>query len=108
VIVDADGAAIVAVAAALPELLAARAGAGAGREVPLERLAQGRVRRRDVVVPSLRVDAVGAKAFGVSRSWFAKGVAAGRVHVNGRPAGKSAEAARATRCGPTGSGASAS
>jgi RNA-binding protein YlmH len=93
VIVDADGAAIVAVAAALPELLALRAGAGAGREVPLDRITQGRVRRRDVVVPSLRVDAVGAKAFGVSRSWFAKGVAAGRVHVNGRPAGKSAEAA---------------
>jgi RNA-binding protein YlmH len=94
VVVDADGAAVVAVAAALPDLLAARVGTGAGREVPLERLAQGRLRRRDVVVPSLRVDAVGAKAFGVSRSWFAKGVAAGRVHVNGKPAGKSAEAAQ--------------
>jgi RNA-binding protein YlmH len=92
VIVDADGAAIVAVAAALPTLLAARAGTATGREVPLARLAQGRLRRRDVVVPSLRVDALGAKAFGVSRSWFAKGVAAGRVHVNGRPAGKSADA----------------
>jgi RNA-binding protein YlmH len=94
VVVDADGAAIVAVAAVQADLLAVRAGSGAGREVPLERLAQGRRRRRDVVVPSLRVDAVGAKAFGVSRSWFAKGVAAGRVHVNGKPAGKSAEAAQ--------------
>jgi RNA-binding protein YlmH len=94
VVVDADGAAVVAVAAALPALLAARVGAAAAREVPLERLSQGRLRRRDVVVPSLRVDALGAKAFGVSRSWFAKGVAAGRVHVNGKPAGKSADAAQ--------------
>jgi RNA-binding protein YlmH len=94
VVVDADGAAVVAVAAALPGLLEARVGAAAGREVPLERLSQGRLRRRDVVVPSLRVDALGAKAFGVSRSWFAKGVAAGRVHVNGKPAGKSADAAQ--------------
>jgi RNA-binding protein YlmH len=94
VVVDADGAAVVAVAAALPALLEARVGAAAGREVPLERLSQGRLRRRDVVVPSLRVDALGAKSFGVSRSWFAKGVAAGRVHVNGKPAGKSADAAQ--------------
>jgi RNA-binding protein YlmH len=93
VVVDADGAALVAVAAALPALLAARVGAVPGVEVPLARLAQGRLRRRDAVVPSLRVDALGAKAFGVSRSWFAKGIAAGRVHVNGKPAGKSAEAA---------------
>lgn len=92
VVLDADGAAIVAVAAALPALLAARVGDAAGQEVPLKRLAQGRIRRRDAVVPSLRVDALGAKAFGVSRSWFTKGIAAGRVHVNGKPAGKSAEA----------------
>jgi len=93
VVVDADGAAVVALAAALPVLLGLRVGALPGREVPLERLTQGRVRRRDAVVPSLRVDALGAKAFGVSRTWFAKGIAAGRVHVNGKPAGKSAEAA---------------
>lgn len=94
VVVDADGAAVVAVAAVLPALLDVRVGAATGREVPLERLSQGRLRRRDVVVPSLRVDALGAKAFGVSRSWFAKGVAAGRVHVNGKSAGKSADAAQ--------------
>jgi RNA-binding protein YlmH len=93
VVVDADGAALVALASALPTLLGTRIGAAQAQEVPLERLAQGRVRRRDAVVPSLRVDALGAKAFGVSRSWFSKGIAAGRVHVNGKPAGKSAEAA---------------
>lgn len=47
----------------------------------------------DAVVPSLRVDVLGARAFGVSRSYFAKGVAAGRVSVNGERAGKSATAA---------------
>ncbi len=93
VVVDADGASVVVRADALPALRAVRVAGAAGVEVPLERLAQGRTRRRDAVVPSLRVDAVGAKAFGVSRSWFAKGVAAGRVHVNGQAVGKSAEAA---------------
>ena len=38
-----------------------------------------RERVRTLVVPSLRVDAVGAKGFGVSRSYFAQG-------VKGRPA----------------------
>lgn len=41
-------------------------------------------------MPSLRVDVLGARAFGVSRAYFAKGVAAGRVGVNGVTAGKSA------------------
>ncbi|MDF1523247.1 MAG: hypothetical protein P1P87_10560 [Trueperaceae bacterium] len=93
VVTDADGAAVVALADALPALVALRPGGEPGLEVPLERLAQGRTRRREAVVPSLRVDALGAKAFGVSRSWFTKGIAAGRVHVNGARAGKSAEAA---------------
>lgn len=93
VVVDQDGASLVAVADALAALLVVRVAGRRGTEVPLERLAQGRTRQRDAVVASLRVDAVGAKAFGVSRSWFAKGVAAGRVHVNGKPVGKSAEAA---------------
>ncbi len=39
------------------------------------------------VVPSLRVDVLGARAFGVSRSYFAKGVAAGSVSVAGKRAG---------------------
>ncbi len=93
VVLDQDGATVVTVADALPRLCALRLAGGGGTEVPLEHVAQGRTRRRDAVVPSLRVDAVGAKAFGVSRSWFAKGVAAGRVHVNGQAVGKSAEAA---------------
>ena len=42
----------------------------------------------DVIVPSLRVDVLGARAFKVSRSYFAKGVAAGRVSVAGVTAGK--------------------
>lgn len=60
------------------------------RAVPLERVAAGTVRSLRVVVPSLRVDVLGAKAFGASRSWFTKGVAGGKVRVDGEPAGKSA------------------
>ena len=93
VVLDADGAAVVAIADVVAALVRVRPAGVAGVEVPLERLAQGRTRRRDAVVPSLRVDALGAKAFGVSRSWFTKGIAAGRVHVNGARAAKSAEAA---------------
>lgn len=61
-------------------------------EVPLERVATGTQREQEVVVPSLRVDVLGARAFRVSRSYFAKGVAAGRVRVNGQPADKGATA----------------
>lgn len=50
-----------------------------GPEAPRERV-------RTLVVPSLRVDAVGAKGFGVSRSYFAQGVKAGKVRLKGRPA----------------------
>lgn len=45
------------------------------------------------VVASLRADAIGAKGFKVSRSYFAKGVAGGKVSVNGKVAGKSTEVA---------------
>ncbi|WP_234508568.1 MULTISPECIES: S4 domain-containing protein [Thermus] len=41
---------------------------------------------RTLVVPSLRVDALGAKGFGVSRSYFVQGVKAGKVRLRGRPA----------------------
>lgn len=44
------------------------------------------------VVPSLRVDVLGARAFGVSRSYFARGVASGSVLINGRVAGRSDQA----------------
>ncbi|GAB5603190.1 S4 domain-containing protein [Thermus sp. FJN-A] len=43
-------------------------------------------RVRTLVVPSLRVDAVGAKGFGVSRTYFAQGVKAGKVRLKGRVA----------------------
>jgi len=43
-------------------------------------------RVRTLVVPSLRVDAVGAKGFGVSRSYFAQGVKAGKVRLRGKVA----------------------
>ncbi len=62
------------------------------RTVPVEKISAGAQRRIQVVVPSLRIDVLGGKAFKVSRSYFAKGVAAGRVRVNGREAAKSATA----------------
>lgn len=64
------------------------------QEVELSRLARGRERQQGVIVPSLRVDVLGAKAFRVSRAYFAKGIAGGRVSLNGRPAGKSSSAER--------------
>ncbi len=66
---------------------------GVGVEVPLEHVGSPAARSVAAVVPSLRVDVLGARAFGVSRAYFAKGVAAGRVTVNGAAAGKSASAA---------------
>lgn len=59
------------------------------RPVPLERVAGGSRKRVQGVVPSLRVDALGAKAFGVSRAYFGKGVAAGNVRLDGARAGNS-------------------
>ncbi|MEZ0348609.1 MAG: S4 domain-containing protein [Thermus sp.] len=41
---------------------------------------------RTLVVPSLRVDALGAKGFGVSRSYFVQGVKAGKVRLRGKVA----------------------
>jgi RNA-binding protein YlmH len=61
--------------------------------VELEKVASGSRKRQTAIVPALRVDALGAKAFGVSRSYFAKGVAAGNVFVNGQKATKSTDAA---------------
>ena len=61
-------------------------------KIALERLASSSIKRQLVIVPSLRVDALGAKAFGVSRSYFAKGVKVGNVSVNGSRAGKSSSA----------------
>ena len=60
--------------------------------ISLERVATGSRKEQMVVVPSLRVDALGAKAFGVSRSYFSKGVKAGNVTVNGQAVSKSGSA----------------
>lgn len=91
-----DGATLV-VRAPLPLALLEReavasSGPGEASEVPLERVSAGTVREIGAVVPSLRVDVLGARAFGVSRAYFAKGVAAGRVSVNGETAGKATNA----------------
>jgi RNA-binding protein YlmH len=64
----------------------------AGQILPLENVSIGNRKKQSVIVPSLRVDALGAKAFGVSRSYFAKGIAAGNVLLNGERAGKSSDA----------------
>lgn len=90
-----DGVSLVALASAVPALLGLTRVEGrevAPLQVPLDRVAAGTVRELEVVVPSLRVDVLGGKAFRVSRSYFAKGVAAGRVSVNGRPAAKGTSA----------------
>lgn len=65
----------------------------ASQLVPIELAASGKARRDTVVVPSLRLDALGAKAFRVSRSYFSKGLAAGKVKLDGVTAGKSSVAA---------------
>lgn len=52
-----------------------------------------RERVRTLVVPSLRVDAVGAKGFGVSRTYFAQGAKAGKVRLRGKVASPKEEMA---------------
>ncbi len=56
------------------------------QEATPEQLPKTRERTRSVVVPSLRVDVVGAKGFGVSRTYFAQGVKAGKVKLRGKTA----------------------
>lgn len=69
----------------LPKGLKALQEAGfAVREATPEELPRARERTRSVVVPSLRVDAVGSKGFGVSRNYFVQGVKAGKVRIAGR------------------------
>lgn len=88
-----DGCSLVALAGVDPPAQVRLEGRLAALEiVPVERVAAGSSKRLKVVVPSLRVDVLGARAFGVSRNWFAKGVAAGHVRVNGATAGKRSEA----------------
>jgi RNA-binding protein YlmH len=54
------------------------------REPSPAELPKARNKTRSVVVPSLRVDVVGAKGFGVSRNYFAQGVKAGKVKLGGK------------------------
>jgi RNA-binding protein YlmH len=95
VLLHGDGASVLCLAPPPPGALGPLRVGGASvhaQQVPLERVAKGRARTLEAVVPALRVDVLGARAFGVSRSYFAKGVAAGRVQVNGRAADKRSEA----------------
>lgn len=64
------------------------------REVAVEEVGEtaGKGSRvREVVVPSMRVDVVGAKGFGVSRAYFQQGIDGGKVRLNGQPARSSSE-----------------
>jgi RNA-binding protein YlmH len=58
------------------------------QEVPLAHLDRSTAKRLQVIVPALRLDALGAKAFGVSRAYFSKGIAGGKVSINGQVAHK--------------------
>ena len=64
-------------------------------ELEVEAVTPGTLERsnktRAVVVPSMRVDVVGAKGFGVSRSYFQAGVQGGKVRVNGALASSSTD-----------------
>lgn len=65
-----------------------------GSEVTLEQVGAtaGRgAKTREVVVPSMRVDVVGAKGFGVSRAYFQQGIEGGKVRINGQLASKSSD-----------------
>ena len=62
---------------------------GKGTEVPLHVLGEESSYLYTVIVPSLRVDALGAKAFKVSRAFFKKGIDASNVTVNGSATKKS-------------------
>lgn len=65
-----------------------------GREVSTETVGEtaGKGSKvREVVVPSMRVDVVGAKGFGVSRAYFQQGIDGGKVRLNGQAARASSE-----------------
>ncbi len=65
-----------------------------GRAVTVEEVGESAGRGskvREVVVPSMRIDVVGAKGFGVSRAYFQQGIEGGKVRLNGQVARSSAE-----------------
>lgn len=93
IIIHQDGcSAVVLAKAKSPESLRLRGQDYPVQQVELAHVVTGKSKRQQVIVPSLRVDALGAKAFGVSRSYFGKGIAAGNVMLNGRKASKSSDA----------------
>ena len=74
------------------ERLAMRLGNSfSNQPLDLAALSQRASKTQQVVVPSLRVDVVGAKAFKVSRGYFSKGIASGNVYINGSPASKASQ-----------------
>jgi len=80
--------------ALLPQGRKALEGAGLALLPPPEgALRPSKERVRTLVVPSLRVDAVGAKGFGVSRTYFVQGVKAGKVRLRGKVASPKEEMA---------------
>ena len=84
-----DGVSLMLLAPPAEALLTAAAG---GVVVAIERVAGGSRRHLQVIVPSLRVDALGAKAFRVSRTYFARGISGGNVYLNGQRVGKGGSA----------------
>lgn len=90
-----DGLSVIVLAKAktrLPQLLVVSGQEQSFQELALERVVAGSTKRQQVIVPSLRVDTLGAKAFNVSRAYFAKGIEAANVTVNGKRAVKSSSA----------------
>jgi RNA-binding protein YlmH len=94
-LVHQDGLSLVVLASSKDQALSLQAVEGrpiSPQAVDLKRISSGKTRSLTVIVPALRVDTLGAKAFRVSRSYFSKGIAGGKVSVNGRQAGKSSTA----------------
>lgn len=90
-----DGLSLILLASSKDQALSLRTVEGrpvSPQEVPLQHLSSSKARKVTIIVPALRVDTLGAKAFGVSRSYFSKGIASGKVSVNGQKAGKASSA----------------
>lgn len=62
------------------------------QEIKFTDLAKNNAKAKQVIVPSFRVDALGAKAFNVSRSYFSQGIANGKVWLQGKLANKASTA----------------
>ncbi|MFC4426360.1 S4 domain-containing protein [Deinococcus navajonensis] len=90
---DRGGSFLIAATGKAAQTLAALTELG-GRGVDVEEVGESAGKSskiREVVVPSMRVDVVGAKGFGVSRAYFQQGIDGGKVRLNGQPARASSE-----------------